>query len=89
MRDFWDKHNDAEQALLTWYKIVKKAKWENYEDVKEHLGSARILGGDRLIFNIKGNKYKLIVSVSFENQIVWVRFIGTHAEYDNIDAKEI
>lgn len=89
LKKFWDKHTDAEQALISWYKVARSAKWENFKRVKEQFGTCKILGEDRIIFKIKGNNYRLVVKVSFENQIIWIRFIGTHAEYDTINAKII
>lgn len=89
LKEFWEKHRDCEQSLLSWYKVAKSAKWQNFEDVKQQFGSCKILGQDRIIFKIKGNNYRLIVKVTFSNQIIWVRFIGTHAEYDLIKAKDI
>ena len=69
--------------------MANKAKWSNFNEVKQHFGTCKILGNDRIIFKIKGNKYRLIIKVSFENQLIWIRFIGTHTEYDLTDAKEI
>jgi len=89
LREFWEKHTDSEQALLSWYKVAKSAKWQNYKEVKQQFGTCKILGDDRIIFKIKGNTYRLIVKITFTNQIIWIRFIGTHSEYDSIDAKEI
>ena len=89
LKEFWEKHEDSEQALLSWYKVAKAAKWQNFEDVKANFGTCKILGSDRIIFKIKGNKYRLIVKVTFVHQIFWIRFIGTHSEYDSINAKKI
>jgi len=89
LRDFWDENNDCKQALLSWYKVVRKAEWKNFNEVKRQFGSCKILGQDRIIFKIKGNNYRLIIKITFTNQIVWIRFIGSHEEYDSINAKEI
>ncbi len=89
LKEFWVKHKDSEQALLSWYKVSKNAKWQNFKDVKQQFGTCKIIGQDRIIFKIKGNNYRLIVKVTFTNQIIWIRFIGTHDEYDKINAKEI
>lgn len=89
LRDYWTVNKDAEHALLSWYKVANKAKWANFNDVKQQFGTCKILGNDRIIFKVKGNKYRLIVKISFENQLIWIRFIGTHSEYDLINAKEI
>ena len=89
LRNYWTLNKDVEQALLSWYKVASKAKWANFNEVKHQFGTCKIVGNDRIVFKIKGNKYRLIVKISFENQLVWVRFIGTHSEYDLINAKEI
>ncbi|WP_405199158.1 type II toxin-antitoxin system HigB family toxin [Christiangramia sp. LLG6405-1] len=89
LRDFWTKHADSEQQLKAWYRETEKTEWENINDLKKDYPSASILQDNRIVFNIKGNNYRLIVKFSFEYQICWIRFIGTHAEYDKIDANTI
>lgn len=86
---FWIKYIDAEQPVKAWFEIVKASIWEKPNDIKEVFRSADILSNSRVVFNIKGNKYRLIVSVRYDLKIVYVRFIGTHAEYDKIDAVNI
>ncbi|MFH1322047.1 MAG: type II toxin-antitoxin system HigB family toxin [Bacteroidota bacterium] len=89
LRKFWEKHNDAEIPLKTWYKIVEKAKWKNPQDVKKVYSKASIIGDNRVVFNIKGNDYRLVVFIIYELQRVYVCFIGTHKEYDKINVKTI
>ncbi len=89
LRDYWTENKDTEQALLSWYKVAIKAKWINFNEVKQQFGTCKVVGNDRIIFKIKGNNYRLIVKISFENQLIWIRFIGTHSEYDLINAKKI
>ncbi len=89
LKEFWEKHSDCEQALLSWYKVAKGANWENFADVKAQFGSCKILGQDRIIFKIKGNHYRLVVKITFTNKIIWIRFVGTHKAYDSINAKKI
>jgi len=89
LRDFWTKHADSEQQLKAWYRETEKTNWENINDLKKDYPSASILQENRIVFNIKGNNYRLIVKFSFEYQICWIRFIGTHAEYNKIDANTI
>lgn len=89
LRDYWEKHPDCEQALLSWYKTSIRAKWKNFNEVRNQFGTCKILGDDRIIFKIKGNQYRLIVKISFANQLIFIRFIGTHSEYDLINAKEV
>jgi mRNA interferase HigB len=89
LRDFWLKHADSEQQLKSWYRETEKACWENVNQLKTEYPSASILKENRIVYNIKGNKYRLIVKINFEYQICWIRFIGTHAAYDKIDANNI
>lgn len=89
LRNYWEEHKDVEQALLSWYKIVNHAKWQNFNEVKHQFGTCKILGNDRIVFKIKGNNYRLIIKISFENQLIWIRFVGTHSEYDMVNAKQI
>jgi mRNA interferase HigB len=86
---FWLKHPDAERPLRAWYTEAKKARWNGPQDIKTDYRTASILRNDRVVFNIKGNTYRLIVAVKYEFQIVYVRFIGTHVAYDKINAEEI
>ncbi|WPY97609.1 type II toxin-antitoxin system HigB family toxin [Christiangramia sp. OXR-203] len=89
LRDFWIKHADSEQQLKAWYRETEKTEWENINDLKKDYPSASILQDNRIVFNIKGNNYRLIVKFNFEYQVCYIRFIGTHAEYDKIDANNI
>jgi mRNA interferase HigB len=87
--EFWEVHPDSENPLKTWYYEAKKADWKTPVDVKARYISASILGNNRVVFNIKGNKYRLVVAVDYEKGIVRIRFIGKHADYDKIDAEKI
>ena len=89
LKSFWESNSDCKQSLLVWYKIARQAKWKNSNEVKEQFRTCKILGDDRIIFKIKGNSYRLSVKITFTNQIIWIRFIGTHSDYDSINAKEI
>ena len=89
LRDFWVKHNDSEEPLKTWYKEASKATWNDPSDIKEEYSKASILKNSRAVFNICGNKYRLIVEINYKRQWVFIRFIGTHKDYDNIDANKI
>lgn len=89
LKDFWESHRDAEQPLKAWYAEVTRAQWMGPGDIKARYPSASILANDRVVFNIKGNRYRLIVIVRYKAGIVFVRFIGTHPEYDGIDAAEV
>ena len=89
MQDFWVKHPDVEQQLKSWYQEAEKSVWKNPAQIKKNYPSASILPGNRIVFNIKGNHYRLIVRINYDYQIGWIRFIGTHADYDKIDASKI
>ncbi len=87
--DFWKNNKDAEQPLKAWYHEVKIAIWTKPSDVKKLYGDASILKKSRVVFNIAGYKYRLIVAIRYEFQIIYIRFIGTHKQYDKIDANNI
>lgn len=89
LREFWEKHPDSEQYLKTWYATAMSAEWKTPIDVKQSYANASILKDSRIVFNIKGNSYRLVVKFNFEQQLAFIRFIGTHLEYDKIDANQI
>ena len=89
MRDFWTAHSDSEQQLKTWFKETSNAEWKNPNEVKKDYPSASILTDNRIVFNIKGNNYRLIVRINYPYQMMWIRFIGTHSDYDKINTTEI
>lgn len=89
LREFWEKHADAEQYLKTWFDTVKHSNWKTPNDIKNTYANASILKNERVVFNIKGNDYRLIAKFNFDKGWIFIRFIGTHAEYDKIDANTI
>lgn len=89
LRNFWKKNTDSEQQLKTWYKEASKADWKSPNDIKDEYAKASILKSGRVVFNIRGNKYRLIVDINYDRQWVFIRFIGTHKEYDKVDADKI
>ena len=89
LRDFWNQYPDAQASLQAWYADVKQAQWQTTTAIKAVYRNASILGNRRVVFNIKGNKYRLVVAVQYEFGIVYIRFVGTHTEYDKIDATTI
>ena len=89
LRNFWKKHPDAEQYLKTWYDVAMNSDWRTPNDVKKTYSNASILKGGRIIFNIKGNDYRLIVKINYPYHIVYIRFIGTHKQYDQIDVENV
>lgn len=86
---YWKKHPDTETPLKIWYKKVNGATWKNLTELKKDFPTADYVGNDRIVFDIKGNKHRLIVLIFFDGQKAFIRFIGTHAEYDKINAKNI
>ncbi|MCZ2460419.1 MAG: type II toxin-antitoxin system HigB family toxin [Chitinophagales bacterium] len=89
LREFWKKHTDCEQQLKAWFQEAAKAEWRNPNEIKTEYPSASIIGNDRIVFNIKGNSYRLIVKINFDYQVVWIRFIRTNSEYDKVNTKTI
>lgn len=89
LREFWEKHSSAKQPLLSWYKATQIAHWQNSIEIKERFSTVSILSATRVVFNIGGNKYRLICIVRFDKQIIFIRFIGTPKEYDKINATEV
>ncbi len=89
LREFWKKHTDVKDVLKSWFQIVEQAQWSSFSDIKKAFGSADVILGNRVVFNIKGNKYRLIVRVNYDWKIVYIRFVGTHAEYDKVNAESV
>ena len=89
LREFWERHPDAEQPLRAWYHDARKADWRTPAEVKRAYANASIVGANRVVFNIGGNKYRLVVAINYPFRVCYVRFIGTHAQYDKIDAQNI
>ncbi len=86
LRDFWDKHPDAEQALRVWNADVSRAVWKNPSDIKRLYPTASLLSENRVMFNIRGNNYRLVINVVYRLSRVYIHFVGTHNDYDKIDA---
>jgi mRNA interferase HigB len=89
LRTFWEKHTDTEGALKAWYQETNQGHWQTPEDVKSVYAAVSIVPGNRIVFNIKGNRYRLVTTVNYRFGIVYIRFIGSHQEYDKIDAATI
>ena len=89
LKRFWLTHKDCEEQLKSWFNEVSKTNWNNPNELKKEYPSASILGDSRAVFNIKGNNYRLIVKINYAYKILWIRFVGTHLEYDRIDANKI
>lgn len=90
LRDHWERpgRGDSEQPLKSWYAIAKDASWAHFAEVKEQFRNASAVG-ERVVFNIGGNKYRLVTYINYEFQVIYVRFVGTHREYDALDVKEV
>jgi len=89
LKDFCERHPDAKAPLDAWYHEVKRANWKNFADIRLKYRSADVVAGNRVIFNIGGNKYRLVVKVAYKVGVVYVKFVGTHEEYDKIDVREV
>lgn len=89
LREFWEHHPDAEQALRAWYQDAHHATWNTPADIRQTYATASIIANNRVVFNIRGNNYRLVVAINYDFGIVYIRFIGTHAEYDSIDATSV
>lgn len=89
LRQFWECHPDAEEPLLAWYREVEQEDWDTPAKVKAKYRSASIVANNRVVFNIKGNDYRLVVKINYSYRVVYIRFVGTHAEYDTIDVERV
>ncbi len=86
---FWEKHQDSTEALKTWCKLLRNLNFRDFHELKEYFGSADQLGNGRVVFNIKGNKYRIVSRINYSKGRVFIRFIGTHAQYNRINALTI
>jgi mRNA interferase HigB len=89
LREYWEKQTDSKEQLKTWYKEASKAIWTSPNEIKSQYPKASILKSGRVVFNICGNRYRLVVQINYLRQWVFIRFIGTHNDYDKIDAEKI
>ncbi|MBU0674100.1 MAG: type II toxin-antitoxin system HigB family toxin [Proteobacteria bacterium] len=89
LKEFWEIYPDSEDACQAWYAEAKAATWKNPAEIKERFGSASILKDSRVVFNICGNKYRLIVKINYSYSVIYIRFVGTHKEYDAIEAEVV
>jgi len=86
---FCERHPAAKHPLLAWHEEAVQAEWATPQDIKDRYASASFVGGNRVVFNISGNNYRLIVAVAYRVGVVYVKFVGTHAEYDKVDAATV
>lgn len=91
LKDFYEQsmYKDTKESLEAWHKEAVKANWQNPNDIKQHYRHASIVGHNRVVFNIHGNKYRLIVKINYYAQVAYIRFVGTHEQYDKINASEV
>ena len=91
IRTFWEApgYGDSEQPLKSWFSIANRADWASPQDIKKQFAHASIIGDNRVVFNIAGNKYRLVVKFNYHYRVGYIRFIGTHQQYDLIDAELI
>ena len=89
LRDFWVKHPDALEPLAAWHAIASRVRWTSPADIKAAYRNASFIAGNRVVFNIKGNDYRLVVAMHYNRQIAYIRFVGTHRLYDQIDATTV
>ena len=89
LREFWINHKDCEQQLKSWFNEAERSNWLTPAAIKIEYPSASILPANRVVFNIKGNAYRLVVKINYKVGVMWIRFIGTHKEYDEINAETI
>ena len=87
--NFWIKHPASKHALQTWFEDASHAKWKTPQEIKTRFVSASFLAENRVVFNIKGNDYRLVVAVAYRFEALYIKFVGTHAEYDAIDATNV
>jgi len=91
LKEFWEQpiYSDSEQPLKAWHEETKKADWNSPQDIKNQYRNASFVGNNRVVFNIHGNKYRLVVAINYAFSICYIRFVGTHQNYDKIDAATI
>jgi mRNA interferase HigB len=89
LRTFWEKHPDAETPLRAWYALASRARWKTPADIKAAYRNASFVADRRVVFNIKGNDYRLVVAVRYDRELMYVRFVGSHRQYDRIDVETI
>ena len=89
LRAFWSKHSDAQTPLMAWYALASRSQWRSPSDIKEAYRNARFTANNRVVFNIKGNDYRLVVLARYDKGLLFVKFVGTHAQYDKIDASTV
>ncbi len=89
LREYWGRHPESEQPLSAWYREVEQADWSSPTGVMERFPNASIISDNRVVFRIRGNNYRIVVKIFYPGKVVYIRFVGTHREYDRINAEEV
>lgn len=89
LREFWEQYPDAEEALRAWYHDAKQAEWRTPSEIRQTYANASFIANNRIVFNIRGNKYRLIAALNYDYGILYIRFVGTHNAYDQINAATV
>jgi mRNA interferase HigB len=89
LREFWQSHASAEASLRAWYHEARLADWRSFQDIKNRYPHADVLPDNRVVFDLKGNTYRLVARINYQSGCIFIRFVGTHAAYDKIDARTI
>ena len=89
LREFWEGHPESEQPLLSWFREVEQADWSTPAQVLERYPNASIVGRDRVVFRIRHNDYRIVARIFYPGRMVYIRFVGTHSEYNHINAEEV
>ena len=89
LKDFWRRHHDAEEPLKAWFAEASHATWASMNDIKKRYAHASVINSETVVFNIAGNKYRLVAKIWFAGHVVWIKFIGTHGAYDEIDVSSL
>jgi mRNA interferase HigB len=89
LKDYYSKHKETKSQLEAWYYEAKNSNWNNPVEIKEKFRTASIIGDNKVVFNIKGNKYRLVTKINYRMKTVYIKFIGTHKEYDKINVEDL
>lgn len=89
LKAFWLRYPDAKQSLLAWFREAEAANWDQPAKVKAQFRNCSVLKNNRVVFNVKGNTYRLVVKINYDHRVIYIRFVGSHAEYDAIDVNEV
>ena len=89
LREFWERHPDSEGPLVEWLRVARRESWRTLQDLREQFSRASFVGSNRVVFNIKGNRYRLVTSINYPYGIIYIRFVGAHSEYDRIDVETV